>query len=103
MFFFMYTINYMYIHVHLLLVSMKCLLFLPSDISVLNASISQIIVAKDITQFLVWVPADSSGKSTTLHLRQTSDSREGQFVHPTEMTIHVVPGECTSELSECIS
>ena len=59
-----------------------------------NANLSQIIVAKDITQFQVWVPASSRGKSTTLHLRQISDSREGQFVHPTEMTLHVVPGEC---------
>ena len=90
---------YVHVHEHLLLVCMKCLLFLPSDISLVNASISRIIVAKDITQFLVWVPASSRGKSTTLHLSQLSDSREGQFVHPTEMTIHVVPGECINATS----
>ena len=81
------------VHVHLEPCTLS--LFLPSDISVINASISQIVVAKDITRFQVWVPASSRGKSTTLHLRQISDSREGQFVNPTEMTIHVVPGECT--------
>ena len=72
--------------------------FLLSDISVVNASLSRIIVAKDITHFHVWVP-DSRGKLATLHLRQISDMREGQFVHPAEMTLHVV-GECISECNK---
>ena len=89
--------------VHLLLLSVIGILLLSvllstlyyfPDISVVNASISQIVVAKDITWLLVWVPASSRGKSSTLHLRQISDSRVGQFVHPADMTLHVVPGEC---------
>ena len=63
-----------------------------------NASLSQIAVVNDITRFQIWVP-DSRDKFTTLHLRQISDSREGQFVHPTEMTLHVV-GECISECNK---
>ena len=55
-------------------------------------------MATDITNIHIWVP-DSRGKLATLHLRQISDVREGQFVHPTEMTLHVV-GECVSECNK---
>ena len=58
-----------------------------------NASISKIAVTEDVTRFQVWVPPSSRGKSTTLHLKLISNSREGLFVNPTDMTIHVVPGE----------
>lgn len=77
------------------IVLLLLIIFLPSDISVMSdIDLSSIIVAENITRFQVWVP-DCSGRITTLRLKQTSNSRVGQFVHPAEMTLHVV-GECVN-------